>query len=80
MQDQDTQASRTSQVNKFVFIKVKVKFTQSCLNLCNPMDYTVPEISQARILEWVAVPFFRGSSQSRDQTQVSHIAGRLVTI
>ena len=78
MQDQDTQASRTSQVN--VFIKVKVKFTQSCPNLCNPMDYTVPEISQARILEWVAVPFFRGSSQSRDQTQVSHIAGRLVTI
>ena len=34
---------------------------------------------QARILEWVAFPFSRGSSQSRDQTQVSHIAGRFFT-
>ena len=39
------------------------------------MDYTVPEILQARILEWVAFPFSRGSSQPRDQTQVSLIAG-----
>ena len=39
------------------------------------MDYTVHGILQARILEWVAVPFSRGSSQPRDQTQVSHIAG-----
>ena len=37
-------------------------------------------ILQARILEWVAVPFSRGSSQPRDQTQVSHIAGRFFTI
>ena len=44
--------------------------------LTNPMDYTVHGILQARILEWVAVPFSRGSSQPRDQTQVSHIAGR----
>ena len=79
MQDQDTQASRTSQVNIFVFIKVKVKFAQSCSNLCNPVDYTVPEIFQARILEWVAVPFSKGSSQSRDQTQVSLIAGGFFT-
>ena len=35
------------------------------------MDYTVHGVLQARILEWVAVPFFRGSSQPRDQTQVS---------
>ena len=76
MQDQDTQASRTSQVNIFVFIKVKVKFAQSCPNLCNPMDYTVPEIFQARILKWVAVPFFRGSSQLRDGAHAFHIAGR----
>ena len=40
------------------------------------MDYTVRGILQARILEWVAFPFSRGSSQRRDQTQVSHIAGR----
>ena len=37
-------------------------------------------ILQARILEWVAMPFSRGSSQPRDQTQVSYIAGRLFTI
>jgi len=43
------------------------------------MDYTVHEILQARILEWVAVPFFRGSSQPRDRMQVSHIAGRFFT-
>ena len=52
-----------------------VKVTQSCPTLCNPMDYMVHGILQARILEWVAIPFSRGSSQPRDQTQVSHIAG-----
>ena len=59
--------------------EVKVKVTQSCLTVCNPMDYTVHGILQARILEWVAFPFSRGSSQSRDWTQVSHIAGRFFT-
>ena len=38
-------------------LKVKVKVAQSCLTLCNLMDYTVHEILQARILEWVAFPF-----------------------
>ena len=42
-------------------------------------DYTVDGILQARILEWVAIPFSRGSSQPRDWTQVSHIAGRFFT-
>ena len=56
-----------------------VKVTQSCPTLCNPMDYTVHGILQARILEWVAVPFTRGSSQPRDRTQVSHIAGGFFT-
>ena len=41
------------------------------------MDYTVHGILQAKILEWVAFPFSRGSSQPRDQTQVPHIAGGL---
>ena len=45
----------------------------------NPMNYTVHGILQARILEWVAFPFSRKSSQPRDQTQVSHIAGRFFT-
>ena len=59
--------------------KGKVKVTQSCLTLWDPMDYTVHGILQARIMEWVAFPFPRGSSQPRDQIQVSHIAGRFFT-
>ena len=43
---------------------------------CDPMDYIVHGILQARTLEWIAFPFSRWSFQSRDQTQVSHIAGR----
>ena len=58
---------------------LKVKVAQSCPTLCNPVDYTVHGFLQARILEWVAFPFSRGSSQPRDQTQVSHIAGRFFT-
>ena len=48
----------------------KVKVTQSCPTLCNPMDHTIHGNLQARILEWVAFPFSRESSQPRDQTQV----------
>ena len=44
------------------------------------MDYTVRGILQARILEWVAVPFLRESSQPRDRTQVSRIAGGFFTV
>ena len=50
---------------------MEVKVTQSCPALCDPMDYTVHGTPQARILEWVAVPFSGGSFQPRDQTQVS---------
>ena len=54
--------------------------TQSCLSLCDPMDCSPPGssvhgTSQARILEWVAMPSSRESSQPRDWTQVSCIAG-----
>ena len=56
-----------------------MKVAQSCPTLCDPMDYTVHEILQARILEWVAFPFSRGSSQPKDQAQVSCIAGRFFT-
>ena len=59
--------------------KVKVKVVQSCLTLCNPMDYTDHGILQVRILKWVSFPFSRGSSQSRNLTQVSCIAGRFFT-
>ena len=44
---------------------------QSCPTLCNPTDYTVHRILQARILEWIAFPFSRGSSQPRNWTGVS---------
>ena len=50
-----------------------VKVTQLCPALCNPKK------SQARILEWVAYPFFRASSQPRNWTGVSCIAGRFFT-
>ena len=63
----------------YFFIYIYMKVTQSCLTLCDPMDYTVHGILQARILEWVAFPFSRGSSQPRDRTQVSCIAGRFFT-
>ena len=43
--------------------RMKVKGAHSCLTLCDPMDYTVHGILQARILEWVAFPFSKGSSQ-----------------
>ena len=59
--------------------KVKAKVVQSCPTLCNPMDYTVHGILQARILEWEVFHFSRGSSQPRDWTQMSHIAGRFFT-
>ena len=66
-------------------LKVNVLVTQSGLTLCNRMDCSprgssTHGIFQARILEWVAIPFSRGSSWPRDRTQFSHIAGRLFTI
>ena len=57
----------------------KVEVAQSSPTLCDPMDYTVHGILQARILEWVAFPFSRGSSQPRHWTQVFRIAGRFFT-
>ena len=59
--------------------------SQSCLILCNPMDHSPPVSCihgtlQGRILEWVAIPFSRGSSQPRDRTQVTYTAGRFYTV
>ena len=63
----------------FLLIYTKVLVTQSYLTLCDTMDYSLPGSSvhgilQARILEWVAIPFLRGSSWPRDWTWVSWIA------
>ena len=60
-------------------VQVKMKVTQSCLTLCDSLDSTIHGILQARILEWIAFPFSGGSSQPRDRTQVSHIAGGFFT-
>ena len=56
-----------------------MKVTQLCLTLSDHMDYTVHGILQARILEWVAIPFYRGSFQLRDRIQLSRIAGGFFT-
>ena len=58
---------------------MKVNIAQSCPTLCDPMDYVVHGILQARVLEWVAVPFSRRSFQPRDRIQVSYIAGGFFT-
>ena len=59
--------------------KVKVKVTQSCPAVFDPMDCIVLGILQARILEWVAFPFSKGSSQPRDRTGGTCIAGGFFT-
>ena len=58
---------------------------QSCVTLCDPMDCNLQHSSirgifQARVLKWVAISFFRGSSRSRDWTWVSRIVGRCFTV
>ena len=63
----------------------KTLVAQRCPTLCDPMDckptrFPVHGILQARILEWVAILSSRGSSEPRDQTQLSHIAGSFFTI
>ena len=55
----------------FINCKAKAKIAQLCPTLCDSMDYTVHGILQVRILEWVAVPFSRESSQPRDQTPIA---------
>ena len=60
-----------------------VLFAQSCPTLCNTMDCgasSVHGILQARTLEWVAIPFSKGSSQHRHGARVSCIAGEFFTI
>ena len=68
-----------------LFLKVNVKVVQSWPVLYNPIEYSPPgfavhRILQARLLEWVAIPFSRGSSWPRDWTRVSHIAGRVFNV
>ena len=64
---------------------VHAKLLQLYPTLCDPMNHSPPGSSvhgifQAKILKWIATSFSRGSSQPRDQTQLSFIAGRFFTI
>ena len=69
-------SNRVTIKSKCIHSSVKMKVAQACPTLCDPMDSTVHGILKAKILERVAFPFSRESSQPRDQTQASHIAGR----
>ena len=64
---------------------LKVLVAHSCPAFCDPMDHSPPGssvqgIHQARILEWVAIPFSRGFSRRKDQIWVPCIAGKFFTI
>ena len=74
------QESLTMKSGDWLLWHPEVKVSQLYPTLCDPMDYTVHGILQAGILEWVAFPFSRGSSQPRDWTQVFCIAGGFFTI
>ena len=68
-----------------VFTTTPCEAAQLCVTLCDPTDCGLPRsavhgIFQARILEWVAISFSKGSSQPRDQIRVSRIVGRCFTI
>ena len=68
-----------------LFFLVKVLVAQSCIQLWDPMDCSLPDSSvlgilRARILEWVAIPFSKGSSRPSRRSQISHLAGRFFTI
>ena len=72
-------------VNSYEEVTINGSVSCSVVSVCDPMDYSLPGSSvrwilQARILEWVAFPFSRGSSQPRDWTQDSCTAGRFFTI
>ena len=71
-------------VNQYFQRESESEVTQSCPTLCDPMDYSLPGsaihgIFQARVLEWIAISFSRGSSRPSIQTWVSRIAGRCFT-
>ena len=73
------------EINGFYESEVKVLVAQSCLTLCDPMDCSplgssFRGISQARILDWIAIPFSKGIFWPRDQTQVSHTVGRFFSV
>ena len=80
-----TRCSRLGAVQRFCNVKWMSEVTQSCPTLCDPLNCSLPGSSirgifQARILEWVAISFCRGSSLPRDWTRVSCILDRCFTV
>ena len=84
-----TQMSTDGWIDKQIMIEpynsIDSEVAQPCPTLCDPVDSSQPGspvhvIFQARILEWIAISFSRGSSWSRDRTQVSCIVGRRFTV
>ena len=78
-------STTSKNVKKVDSLEVEVLVTQLCPTVCDPVGYSPPGSSfhgtlQARILEWVAIAFSRGSSRPMDGTQVSCIAGRHFTL
>ena len=79
-----TEWRRYLQITYTIRLKVKVLVAQSCPTICDAMNWRPPGSSvhgilQARILEWVGIPFSRRSSWPKDWTQVSHSTGRFFT-
>ena len=87
VKESDTTEQEKHYIDQFLFVKNVLKWVlvaQLCLTLFDPMDCSPPgssvhEIFQARILEWVAISFSRGSSGPRNWTRVSCTAGRFFT-
>ena len=74
----------STEVAVTLYVHMYVLVTQLCPTLCKLMDCSpsgssVHGILQARILEWIAIPFSKGSPQPRNQTQVFNTAGRFFT-
>ena len=85
VQDFDTNLKYYRAASPLIHFTYIAQSFQSCPTLCDPMDYSplgpsIHGILQARILEWVVIPFSRVSLQPKDWTQVSRIAGRFFTI
>ena len=78
-------SAEVSSISLLYLKKEKSEVAQSCPTVCNPVDCSLPGFSihgilQARILEWGAISFSRGSFQPKDRTWVSCIAGRRFTL
>ena len=83
LQSLDSVLKARKPLDNGVFVNVSrgvcAKLLQSCLTLCDAMDYSLPGSSvhgilQTRILEWVAMPSSKGSSLPRDRTHISYVS------